>query len=147
MPPLSCIPIKSNQYIVNSLATVLSEPDLYRLLTFHMKNLMSLFHCLHIPQDQPMSGALWNRSQHGNFLFFAPCPTLKLENHPLSVVCDCLFNTFTATLHTGSHSSISNLRTCHATVTGTPTTTCQILPYLQNAREDKMYLSKSKTTP
>jgi hypothetical protein len=29
----------------------------------------------------------------------APCPTPKLENHPLSAVCDCLFNVFAATLH------------------------------------------------
>jgi len=31
--------------------------------------------------------------------FLAPHPTLKLENHPLSFVRYCLFNTFTATLH------------------------------------------------
>jgi len=30
---------------------------------------------------------------------FAPRPTPKLEDHPLSVVRDCLFNTFVATLH------------------------------------------------
>jgi hypothetical protein len=29
----------------------------------------------------------------------APRPTLKLEDHPLSAVRDCLFNIFTATLH------------------------------------------------
>jgi hypothetical protein len=29
----------------------------------------------------------------------APRPTPKLENSPLSAVCDCLFNTFAATLH------------------------------------------------
>jgi hypothetical protein len=28
-----------------------------------------------------------------------PHPTLKLENHPLSAVHDCLFNIFTSTLH------------------------------------------------
>jgi hypothetical protein len=28
----------------------------------------------------------------------APRPTLKLEDHPLSVVRDCLFNIFAATL-------------------------------------------------
>jgi hypothetical protein len=31
--------------------------------------------------------------------FLAPRPTPKLEDHPLSAVCDCLFNTFAATLH------------------------------------------------
>jgi hypothetical protein len=48
-----------------------------------------------------------------------PRPTPKLENHPLSAVCDCLFNTFAATLHTGGRSSIRNLRTYNALVTGT----------------------------
>jgi hypothetical protein len=50
---------------------------------------------------------------------FAPHPTPKLEYYPLSAVCDCIFNVLTATLHIGSCSSIPNLRTCHAVVTGT----------------------------
>jgi len=41
----------------------------------------------------------------------APRPTPKLENHPLSVVRDCLF---VATIHIGGRSSIR-----HAVVTGT----------------------------
>jgi len=45
--------------------------------------------------------------------------TPKLEDHPLSAVCDCLFNVFPATLHIGGHSSIRNLRTRHAVLTGT----------------------------
>jgi len=49
----------------------------------------------------------------------APRPTPKLEDNPLSAVCDCLFNLFAATLHIGGHSSIRNLRTRHAVVTGT----------------------------
>ena len=49
----------------------------------------------------------------------APRQTSKLEDHPSSAVRDCLFNTFAATLHTGSRSSIRNLRTRHAVVTGT----------------------------
>jgi len=49
----------------------------------------------------------------------APCPTLKLVDHHLLAVHDCLFNIFTATLHIGGHSSIHNLSTCHAAVTGT----------------------------
>ena len=39
----------------------------------------------------------------------APCPTPKLEDHTLSAVCDCLFNTLAATLHIGRRSSIRNL--------------------------------------
>ena len=49
----------------------------------------------------------------------APRPTPKLEDHPSSAVRDCLFNLFTATLHIGGRSSIRNLRTRHAVVTGT----------------------------
>jgi len=49
----------------------------------------------------------------------APRPTPKLENHPFSAVPDCLFNIFAATLHIGGRSSIRNLRTRHALVTGT----------------------------
>jgi len=48
-----------------------------------------------------------------------PRPNPKLEDHPLSVVCDCLSNTFAATLHTGGPSSIRNLRRRHAVVSGT----------------------------
>ena len=50
-----------------------------------------------------------------------PRPTPKLEDHSLSAVRDCLFNIFAATLHIGGRSSIRNLRTGHAVMTGTPT--------------------------
>jgi len=33
--------------------------------------------------------------------FLSPHPTPKLEDHPLSVVRDCLFNIFAALLHIG----------------------------------------------
>jgi hypothetical protein len=46
-------------------------------------------------------------------------PIPKLENHPLSAVRDCLFNTFAATLHTGGRSSTRNHWTRLAIVTGT----------------------------
>jgi len=55
---------------------------------------------------------------HGEALL-APCPTPKLEDHPLSAVRDCLFNLFAATLHIGGRFSIRNRRTRHAVVTGT----------------------------
>ena len=42
----SCTPTKSDFYLANSLAAAESEPALFRLLTFHIPNLMSLFHCL-----------------------------------------------------------------------------------------------------
>ena len=65
--------------------------------------------------------ALWvllNIVFHGEALL-APRPTPKLEEHPSSAVRDCLFNLFAATLHIGGRSSIRNLRTRHAVVTGT----------------------------
>jgi len=46
-------------------------------------------------------------------------PTPQLGNHPFSAVLDCLFNISASTLHIGSPSSIRNLRTRHAVVTGT----------------------------
>ena len=51
--------------------------------------------------------------------FLAPHPTPRLEDHPLWAVRDCLFNIFAATLHIGGRSSIRNLGTRHAVVTGT----------------------------
>ena len=48
----------------------------------------------------------------------APRPTPKLEDHPSSAVCDCLFNLFAATLLIRGRSSIGNLRMRHAVVTG-----------------------------
>ena len=55
---------------------------------------------------------------HGEALLAAR-PTPKLEDHPSSAVRDCLFNLFAATFHMGGRSSIRNLRTRHAVVTGT----------------------------
>ena len=57
----------------------------------------------------------------------APRPTPKLEDHPLSAVHDCSFNLFAATLHKGGRSSIRNLRTRHAVVTGTHYTVAKVI--------------------
>jgi len=46
-------------------------------------------------------------------------PTPKLADHPSSAVRDYLFNLFAATLLIGGSSSLRNLRTRHAVVTGT----------------------------
>jgi len=48
----------------------------------------------------------------------APPPTPKLEDHLSSAVRDCLFNLFAATFLIGGCSSIRNLRTYNAMVTG-----------------------------
>ena len=127
MPPLSHLtsytPTKSNLYLANSLAAAVSEPSIYRLLTFHIQNLMPIFRSLYRSEYQSRSEALlaWFRSLicfYGDVLL-APSPTPKLDGHPLSAVRDCLFNIFTSTLRTGACSSIRKLRTCHAIVTGT----------------------------
>jgi len=46
-------------------------------------------------------------------------PPPQLQDHPSSAVRDCLFNLIASTLIIGSRSSIRNLRTRHAVVTGT----------------------------
>ena len=45
--------------------------------------------------------AFWNVSQHSKFLrwwFVSTSPTPNLEDHPMSAVCNCLFNIFAATV-------------------------------------------------
>jgi hypothetical protein len=95
----------------NSGAAAVSEPALYRLLTFQVPNLMSLFHSLgrNIPNMMRFYGEE----------LLAPRPNPKLEDHPLSASRDCIFNIFAAALDIGGRSSIPNLRTRHAVVTGT----------------------------
>jgi len=61
---------------------------------------------------------------HNKIFFYgeellASGPTPKLEDHPLQAIRDCLCNIFAAPLHTGGRSSIHNLRTRPAVVTGT----------------------------
>ena len=147
MPPLShltsCTPTRSNLYLANSLAAALSEPALYRLLTFHAPNIISLFFFLlrdasarNTPPPEIRMGEYFTsglfclqrkhlaREYFRTFFLhreelLAPRPTPKLEDQPLSAVRDCLFNLFAATLHIRGHSSIRNLRTHHAVVTGT----------------------------
>jgi len=58
-----------------------------------------------------------NASLYGVRLL-TPRPTPKMEDHNLLAVRDCLFNIFAAILHNGGPSSIHNLRTCRAVVTG-----------------------------
>jgi len=51
-------------------------------------------------------------------------PTPKLEDHPLSVVRDCLFDIFAASVHIESRCIIRSLRTRHDMVTRTMTSHC-----------------------
>ena len=73
MPSLShqtnCTPTKSSLYLTNSLTTVISAPDLYRLLTFHVPNLIPIFHCLGRTE-----GSVWFR---GFLRYFVTWKILK----------------------------------------------------------------------
>jgi hypothetical protein len=147
VPPLShltsCKPIKTNQYLVNSLATVLSEPDLYRLLMFHMLNLVSLFHCLCIPQDQPISGDLWNSSQHGSFygfLHLTQPPSCRTTLCWLSVTAYSIQSQLPSILAAIPPSATSGHATQQWQGTNYHRSNITIFP-------GKMYLSISKTTP
>jgi hypothetical protein len=83
-----------------------------------------------VPKDPSMPEAHVSVSQQGQFYgeeLLAPRPTPRLEDQPLSIARDCLFNIFAATLHIGGRSSICNLRTCHAVVTGSLCTS----PFIQ----------------
>ena len=128
MPPLShltpCTLTKSNLYLANSLAAAVRETALYRLLISHVSNLTSPFRCsvrAKVISPVPMlSVCLFRRKiRFYDKNVLAPRPTSKLVDHPSSALLDCLFNIFAATFHTGSRSSIRNLRTRHAVVTGT----------------------------
>jgi hypothetical protein len=39
-------PIESNAYFVHFMATAVTDADLYRFLTFHLLNPMTIFHCV-----------------------------------------------------------------------------------------------------
>jgi hypothetical protein len=69
-------------------------------------------------------------------------PTPKLEDHPLSIFRDYLFNISAATQHIGGRSSIRNLRMRHAVVTGTHWSWCVfIIPVIN------LHLCQRKVLP
>jgi len=129
VPPLSHLttytPSKSNLHLDNSLPTAVSEPALYRLLTFQMPNGRFPYITFIVRKDQSKPKIL--RMVHNMVVFeaeqlLAPRPTPKLGDHPLSAVCHCLFYILTRPFKL---ESIRNLRTRRGVVTGTD------LSYLQ----------------
>jgi hypothetical protein len=87
-------PTKSNLHLANSLPIVVSEPDLYSLLTLQVPDLMHLFHWF-----GRTKGSFQNRGTCSCFMrkqkvkgLSAPKPNLKLKDLPLSDVRDWLFN-------------------------------------------------------
>jgi hypothetical protein len=85
-------------------STVIREPTLYKLLTFHVPNPISIFRrlCRLSKESFQVRGSL---EAFVTSLFFygegvlASCPTPTMEDHPLSFVRSCLFNIFTTTIH------------------------------------------------
>jgi len=101
-----------------TLAVAVNEPDLYRLLTYHVP--LSLLRSYQIISPGPRF-CLWifcNKIRFNMEELLAPRPFPKLEYYPLSAVHNCFMNIFAATLNIGGRSSFRNLRTRHAVVTG-----------------------------
>ena len=77
-PLTSCTPNKSNLYLVNSLAAAaaaaVSEPALYRLLTFHITNIISLLRFLgHTKVSAQVRGLLYERFVTRNVFTIRSC--------------------------------------------------------------------------
>lgn len=81
MPPLNhltpCTSTKSNLYFANSLVTIFNDPGLWRLLIFHIPNLMTIFPFLtSFLKYQSKSKAVWNVLYHIEFLWWGAVSTL-----------------------------------------------------------------------
>ena len=107
MSPVShitfCTSTKSNLYLDNSLTTLVSEPDLYRFLTFQVPNHISFFQCLGHKkvsvQDRGRCIPFVKRSVFTvRSYHLAQPPSWRTTSFRLSVTC--LFNIFAATLYT-----------------------------------------------
>jgi hypothetical protein len=87
-----------NFYFDSSFASVISEPALYRILTFLEPKILSMFSSYIVyPKDLSKSVVIF----HNKFISYvkvliAPLLTSRLEYHPFSAVRDCLFNIFAA---------------------------------------------------
>jgi hypothetical protein len=129
VPPLShltsCTPTKANLYFDIYFVTVMSEPALYRLLTFHIPNFISIFLSLcHLSKESvQVRGPLWHFVTNCFLRWGVVSPRLTstVDDHPLSAVRHCLFNIWGYPPYLEAVSSIRNLRTHHAMVTKRPT--------------------------
>jgi hypothetical protein len=113
----SCTLTKSSLYLANSLTTVTTDPDLYRLLTFHVPNLISLFHCLGRTEESVwFRGFLW---YFVTWLILYGEELLAPHQTPtpfrLSATAYSIYSQLPS-IYEG-RSSIRNLRTRHAVVT------------------------------
>jgi hypothetical protein len=122
----SCTPTKSNLYLDSSLEIVIRKPALFKLLTFHNPNLMSVFHRLGRFSRESVQVRSSLMTFVRNYFFYgegllAPRPTPKLEDYSLfSAAAYSIYSQLPSIA--GGRYSIHNPRTCHAMVTGKPRT-------------------------
>jgi hypothetical protein len=118
-----CTPTKSDLFLADALAISVSDPQLNRLINIPRTISHVPFPLLRLYQRiRPGPRQVYPFRKKSTFYdeeLLAPRPTPKLEDRPLSAVRDCLFIILPPTLHTEGGSSIRNLRTRHAVVTGT----------------------------
>jgi hypothetical protein len=127
LPPshlTSCTPAKSNLYLDSSPEVVIREPALYKLLTFHNPNLMSI--CSRL--GRLSKGSVQVRGFVKFFVtnsFFtvkgcephAQPPSRRTTPCRLSAAAYSVYSQLTSIA--GGHPSVRDPRTCHAVVTGT----------------------------
>jgi hypothetical protein len=120
----SCTPTKSNWYLAYHLTTVISDPDLYRLLRFHIPNLVSLFNRLSRIEGSVRFRGLrvWFVTRFSSYgeelLALRPTPrSLRTTPCRLSATAYSIHSQLPST--SGGRSSFRNLRTRHAVVKGT----------------------------
>jgi hypothetical protein len=86
-PP--AFPLNLTLYLGSSLESVIREPILYKLLTFHNPNLISIFRCLGRLSNQ-VEGSIAFFATSSFFMlkgyYISPTPSPKLEDNPF-VVC------------------------------------------------------------
>ena len=118
----SSVPTKSNLFLGNSLAAVVSDPHAQAPEIPCIESHFPFPLLRSYQKISPGPRHLFMFRKSASFLdenFVAPRPIPELEDQALSPVRDCLFNIFAATLHIGGSFSIRNLRSHHAVVTGT----------------------------
>jgi hypothetical protein len=127
LPPshlTSCTPTRSNLYLASSLETVFRDPTLYKLLTFNVPNLISVFYSWsRLYKESVQVRGYLEVLITSYFLILGvvnPTPSPQLEDHPcyLSATAYSIYSQLTCI--SGGRSSIRTPRTSHAVGTGTP---------------------------
>jgi hypothetical protein len=117
---LTCTPTKSILYLASSLETVIREPALYKLLTFHNPNLISIFRSLgrlskESVQVRGLCKLFVTSFSYGEGLL---TPSWRATPCYLSAAAYSIYSQLTSIA--GGRSSIRNPRTRHAVGTGIP---------------------------